>query len=563
MKLKTKILLAFIICILIICLPLYFLIKLYVEPHNKAMAINQAQTITDDKAKEIGSWLNQRISEIRVIHEFEGTQNINIEQIKPFIINLNNLNKEIYGNLQETYAIGGTNGIGWINDHLSIDISSRQYFKEAMMGTNEYVISDPVISKSDGNNIFLICYPIINHQTNEKIGFINGSISLTKLNDVLANNNVYNSKMWIMTNNGLIYSNDVNQLNLNKNELEQISLKAMNNQENGIIKSTNSTIFFSKVPYSNKWIFCQKINNKVLFYNSDQSLQIISVIIFLLIIMSIIIANILAKHICKPIVDLKQIMDTIGNGNFNIRYIPSTKDEIYSLGVTFNKMISEINKLFIDIQKKEKDKRIEQLRALQAQINPHFLYNTLDTIQFKAIEHNAYDVSNMIYQLSNIFRISLSDGRENIEISEEITHVISYLSLQEIRYDHKFSYHINCNSYLNDILIPKLILQPLVENSLIHGIRSYVEHGIITIDIQQMNNEIKICVKDNGKGISAEKIKEISYNLKNHIKTNNYGLYSINERLFINYNDKYSMDIHSIPFIETKITITIPNDIFR
>ncbi len=279
--------------------------------------------------------------------------------------------------------------------------------------------------------------------------------------------------------------------------------------------------------------------------------------------MSIIIANILAKHICKPIVDLKQIMDTIGNGNFNIRYIPSTKDEIYSLGVTFNKMISEINKLFIDIQKKEKDKRIEQLRALQAQINPHFLYNTLDTIQFKAIEHNAYDVSNMIYQLSNIFRISLSDGRENIEISEEITHVISYLSLQEIRYDHKFSYHINCNSDLNDILIPKLILQPLVENSLIHGIRSYVEHGIITIDIQQMNNEIKICVKDNGKGISAEKIKEISYNLKNHIKTNNYGLYSINERLLINYNDKYSMDIHSIPFIETKITITIPNDIFR
>ena len=170
---------------------------------------------------------------------------------------------------------------------------------------------------------------------------------------------------------------------------------------------------------------------------------------------------------------------------------------------------------------------------------------------------------NMIYQLSNIFRISLSDGRENIEISEEITHVISYLSLQEIRYDHKFSYHINCNSDLNDILIPKLILQPLVENSLIHGIRSYVEHGIITIDIQQMNNEIKICVKDNGKGISAEKIKEISYNLKNHIKTNNYGLYSINERLLINYNDKYSMDIHSIPFIETKITITIPNDIFR
>ncbi len=93
---------------------------------------------------------------------------------------------------------------------------------------------------------FLICYPIINHQTNEKIGFINGSISLTKLNDVLANNNVYNSKMWIMTNNGLIYSNDIDQLNLNKNELEQISLEAMNNQENGIIKGTNSTIFLVK-----------------------------------------------------------------------------------------------------------------------------------------------------------------------------------------------------------------------------------------------------------------------------------------------------------------------------
>ncbi|MCI5773642.1 MAG: sensor histidine kinase [Erysipelotrichaceae bacterium] len=558
MKLKTKILIAFIICILIICLPLYLSIKLYVEPQNKAMAINQFQAVTNDKSKEIGSWLNQRISEIRVIHEFEGTQNLDMELLKPFIENLNNLNKEIYGNVEETYAIGGTDGIGWINDDLSIDISNRDYFKEAMSEQNEYVISDPVISKSDGNNIFLICYPIINQQTNKKVGFINGSITLDKLNDVLSSDNIYNSSMWIMTDNGLIYSNNIEKLNLKENEIEQLSSGNLSNQNHGIIKNNDSTIFFSKVPYSNKWVFCQKIDNNILYHNSNQTLNIISIIILLLIIMSIIIANILAKHISKPIVELKQIMDTVVKGNFDIQYKTSTKDEICSLGMSFNKMIIDINKLFNDIKKKEKDKRIEQLRALQAQINPHFLYNTLDTIQFKAIEYNAYEVSDMIYQLSNVFRIGLSDGRENIEISEEISHVVSYLSLQEIRYDHKFTYHINCDPNLNNILIPKLILQPLVENSLTHGIRSYVEKGVININIRQVNNDIEISVIDNGKGISAEKIKEIDYNLNNHIRTNNYGLYNINERLFLNYNDSYKIDIFSIPFEETKITIIIP-----
>ncbi|MBP3398749.1 MAG: hypothetical protein J6K75_03215, partial [Erysipelotrichaceae bacterium] len=157
---QKRFIVIYMLCLVIALVPLLVFTQVVIKPQNLQQANIQTLNLIESKANEMGAWLDQRISEIRIINNFFQVGGRDFDTIKPYITSINDQVRDFYGNPQESYAIGKTDGLGWINDQLTINISQREYFMEAMTTEKEYVIGNPVVSKSDNEPIFLICYPL-------------------------------------------------------------------------------------------------------------------------------------------------------------------------------------------------------------------------------------------------------------------------------------------------------------------------------------------------------------------------------------------------------------------
>ena len=564
MSLRSKITTSFILIIVLTLSPLLFILQTRVKNLRMKELEHQTTQLIDSKANEIGSWLNQRISEIRIIHENPSTKNLDFYELKPYVTQLNKVLRNQYGNPYETFAIGGIDGQGWINDEMTIDVSSREYFRRAMATKSEYVISNPVVSKSDSKLIFIICYPIIN-ESNKKIGFINGSINLEKFSKIAGNIDIYNGFTWIMNKNKDIYSIDAGELKKKYISSDGLNIIINNFQENKSgtaslknLSNNDSTVFFSSIPYTEDWILCTLVENSMIHAQTNSITNFVILIGVILLIVAIFLAIIISSSIGKPLQVLKHNMLEVSKGNLRSYYEIDNNDEVSVIGQVFNQMLNEIENLIEQVFQVQSQKRNAELRALQSQINPHFLYNTLDTLQWKALEYNAFEIADMINSLSRFFRISLSSGKEFITISDEIEHVRNYLEIQKIRYKDKINYNINVDFSIEENLVPKLLIQPLVENSIYHGLKPRKQPGIIDINVFAKENCIFIEVIDNGLGIDKKHLVEISKNLHESIESDHYGLYNVNERLKLAFSEKYSITIESELQVGTTVLLKIP-----
>lgn len=564
MSLRLKIITVFVLCIILTFSPLLFILETKVKSLNMEQLEYQTLQLIDSKSNEIGSWLNQRISEIRIIHEYASTREFNLVSLKPYLTRLNKVLSKQYGNLNETFAIGTIDGYGWINDNITIHVYNRDYFNKLMSSDIEYVISKPIISKSDNTPIFIICYPIVNDE-NEKIGFINGAVNLEKISEIASGIDVYNGFSWIMNKDMDIYSISKDNLTNNYISIEGLDKIIKKSKEENLgtislknISDKDSTLFFSSIPYTEDWILCTLIENSYIHTQTNNIINLVVALGIILLSLAILLAIIISGTIVKPIHKLKNHMVEVSNGNLNSYYETKNNDEISILGKVFNQMLSDIRKLINQVYQVQAQKRNAELRVLQSQINPHFLYNTLDTIQWKALEYNAFDLADMINSLSIFFRISLSDGKEFITIADEIEHVHNYLKIQETRYKDKISYTIDLDELISQYLVPKMIIQPLIENSIYHGLKLKRKKGIININILSQDDYILIEVIDNGLGMNYEKLATIRKNLYQSIESEHYGLYNINERLKLTFKDKYSINIDSKFEEGTKVSLKIP-----
>lgn len=183
-------------------------------------------------------------------------------------------------------------------------------------------------------------------------------------------------------------------------------------------------------------------------------------------------------------------------------------NEVKSLALHYNQMLSKIRMLMSDVSKQEKAIKAYELNVLHSQINPHFLYNTLDTIVWMAEFGNSDKVVEVTKSLARFFRLSLSGGSEVTTISAEVDHARQYLFIQKERYKDKLTYHIEFDDSLAEIKIPKIILQPIVENAIYHGIRNKDGGGEITIKVTEHDDDIVFYIKDNGVGFDISKLKE-------------------------------------------------------
>ena len=275
---------------------------------------------------------------------------------------------------------------------------------------------------------------------------------------------------------------------------------------------------------------------------------------------------------------LERRMSFVQNGDFNVRFFYPYKDEVGSLARGFNYMIEEIQHLVekqeetIEELKWERDyvaeiqmqKRKAELNALQAQINPHFLYNTLNAITWQAADQGAEEISILSNALGKFFRVSLSKGAEVITLREELEHVTSYLDIQKIRYYSRLNYEIQAEDIWLDCRVIKLILQPLAENSIYHGIKEKEGAGLIKISVELDHQGtvplLKLVVWDNGKGIPAAKLDYLNNALRRGEKdrTEGYGIFNVNERVRLFYGEEFGLQYESVEGEWTRAALTVP-----
>ena len=303
-------------------------------------------------------------------------------------------------------------------------------------------------------------------------------------------------------------------------------------------------------------------------FSMDEVMSSVNTIVYILftcVIISLVLVVIVSfkfsRTLTNPIFKLKRLMKQAESGDLTVRFNFQHNDEIGELGQSFNHMIARIDQLIQMVYVEQENKRTAEMKSLQEQIKPHFLYNTLDTISWMARDYDAEDIVRLVDALTNMFRIGLSHGKDIITVKEEITHVSNYLYIQKIRYKDKLNYVIHVDESLYAIEVPKLILQPLVENAIYHGVKAKRGGGTITITGVPEGENLVFTVQDNGAGMPQEKVEELNRRMSERSvldEQKSFGLFYIRERIQLCYGTGYGVHVESTLGEGTRVTITLP-----
>ncbi|MFR6273586.1 MAG: sensor histidine kinase [Blautia sp.] len=269
--------------------------------------------------------------------------------------------------------------------------------------------------------------------------------------------------------------------------------------------------------------------------------------------------------VTRELQNLNEIMGRAEDQNFKEEIKIRRIDEFIQLGDAYNRLINRIHILVNEVMREKLNAKQAQLENLQAQINPHFLYNTLDCISWKAMANDQTEIAEMIQCLSKMFRFSLGRGEKEIELSKEVENTRNYLLLQKRRFEDKLVYLIDIPESVMKYRVIKFFLQPLVENSILHGIQSKPEKGYIGISAGEEDRELVICVWDNGTGIDEKQVAVLldGNTYDNSGKRHRHGIYNVNERLKMRYGEDSALRFENRKNGGTKVTIRIPVEKLR
>ena len=295
----------------------------------------------------------------------------------------------------------------------------------------------------------------------------------------------------------------------------------------------------------------EQVHSFVLFCIGLVAFVVLAVLIFTVI---------MVRGITRPVQELYRVTGEISEGNLSVRARVDSNDEIKVLSDSVNDMAENLETLVEKIKEDERRMRRADLRLLQEQINPHFLYNTLDTIVWLIEGNNSERAVNMVVSLSEFFRLVLSKGKEYITIQEEELHIKSYLEIQQVRYQDILDYEIHIDPALYQYKILKLTLQPLVENSLYHGIKYKRARGLISVNGSLKGEKVFLEVRDNGVGMEEEELMRLRREIQRPCQETEqgFGLANVNERIRMNFGAEYGMTIDSEKGKGTCVKIVIP-----
>lgn len=294
----------------------------------------------------------------------------------------------------------------------------------------------------------------------------------------------------------------------------------------------------------------------------NRAVQMVGIIFTVILAAAFFISRKIMVGITEPIRNLCEVTKVAGSGNFGVRVREESGDELVQLSVSFNQMVEQIGNLVEGIRVEQMNLKATELKLLQAQINPHFLYNTLDAIIWLAESGEKEQVVYMVSALSDFFRTTLSKGRDFVSVGDEEVHIKSYLKIQQFRYRDILEYEIRIPEELHEYQILKMTLQPLVENALYHGIKNKRRLGHILVEGRKEEDTLVLTVRDDGMGIKPEKLdyikKVIAGDLQDYENPSGFGLFNVEQRVRLNYGAQYGLRINSVYGEWTEVEIILP-----
>lgn len=295
----------------------------------------------------------------------------------------------------------------------------------------------------------------------------------------------------------------------------------------------------------------------------NATLTVVILVLVLLLLITLIFTTIeqksLIRSINKPIARMEAFAGAIAGGDLQARSPETNVSELHGLTESLNTMAGKLQDLINENKREQENLKKSELRTLQTQINPHFLYNTLDAIVWLAEANRTSEVIHITRALSDFFRISLSQGKDWIPLSDEIKHLTGYLTIQKIRYRDILDYSIDIPEALYSYQIPKLLLQPLVENAIYHGIKHRRGRGMVEVSGCEEGDQLVLRVRDNGAGMTQERLAQIEQSLHGDGGDMvGYGLFNVNKRVQLYYNQPQGIQIESREAEGTCVSIRVP-----
>ncbi len=308
------------------------------------------------------------------------------------------------------------------------------------------------------------------------------------------------------------------------------------------------------------WRMISLIPHEEMFHDLKSKKNTTLFVITLLIAVSLLLVFLVSSQIVRPLKKLASLMKYAENGDFNIKINVSSKDEIGTLAQSFNSMTSKINSLIHEVYVEQIRQSELELQMLQSQINPHFIYNTLESISMMATIHDDDTTSDMAANLGSILRYGINKTKEEVTVKEELDNLEKYIYLQDIRFHTVYTITLHVDPELYSIHIIKLILQPVVENAIYHGMKDIRSGGRIIITGYKRDTNLLIFeIEDNGKGMTGQLLQDLNdyINDKNN-SFSSIGLRNVNKRIKIKYGDEFGLEIQSEPNSGTKVIVRLP-----
>lgn len=556
---KTKIQLYFLISVLIVFSSLFFYIETIYRPKDITNNMFTVSQIVDSKAQEVSMWIKRISAEYRTISTIPAFSSMDVRGIEPQIERFTNSYTN-NGEVMETFSYIGKNGFCWINSDAIENLMDNQDYQKAYQDDSEFIISKPKLNEYN-REVMLFYYPI-KSVTNQKEALIVAAIPTVRLNEIVNTMQIYNGKSFIMsrdfdlitTNEDYFYSHTISKETLHS--IDMMSITSSNQFPIKDINGKSATLFVSPIENYPEWIFASVISNEELMQSSNQLMTGLWLLLIFLLAVIFILGKMLVTAVLTPIKNLQNAMKLVENGKLE-SYVEegNAHDEIHDLSTSFNKMIFKMSGLIDEIVEERNQKQRAEMEIMQAQIKPHFLYNTLDNLKWLAKQHGAEDVAKTITALSTYFRTFLASGQQVISLKQEFKHTKAYLDMQKIRFKN-LEYEIYCPKELEDIQVVKILLQPLVENSIHACTQPNTHKGKIIVSARVEGDTLMLIVEDNGCGLDTQQVQELLDYLHSKDTSKHFGLHNVYTRLKM-MNLMNDIEIVSVKGEMCRITLLI------
>lgn len=441
-----------------------------------------------------------------------------------------------------------TNGITIVNEYI---LEEEEWFKEIVDAKGGYVTAvngGGAFFRKSGDPLISFMRIVNNIETQKPIGLMIINLSDDMLNDSYKDMTSTEKQFYYYDKNFKLINQEIDtdlesDIKFARKTFHQTTIGSFGNEK---------VLSYYQIPHT-PFVIAGIEKMSYMKIIPSETTWIISSLIVLTLISLILIGLFISMYITTPIERLVQSMDIAKRGWLRRVSLKLPDDEIGHLKNSYNNMLVAINQLISELLEKEKEMQKAELDVLQEQIKPHFLYNTLDTIAYLALQESSEKVYDSIETLGNFYRRFLSKGSKVISIRDEIAIVKDYLKLQKLRYDDVIEDEYDISEDLLEVHVPKLILQPLVENSIYHGIRLKGEKGLIKITVYQKDDIIHIVVYDSGVGLSEEQLKQMMQD-----NNKSFGFKKTIERIQYYYGREDVFEIKSEEGHYTQIDLKIP-----